>query len=54
MQQRITTLKTVQDVDRIIALLENIAHTKSIRGVVTKGKWLDRAALNGLLQKAKK
>ncbi len=33
--------------------LENIAHTQAIRGVVVKGKWLDRAALDQLLEKAK-
>ena len=32
--------------------LENIANTKQIAGVVTKGKYLDRAALNVLIQTA--
>lgn len=33
--------------------LEDISATRSVRGVVLHGKWLDRAALDGLLETAK-
>lgn len=33
--------------------LKDIKATRAIRGVVLHGKWLDRAALDGLLEQAK-
>ena len=33
--------------------LKNISATRGIRGVVLRGKWMDRAALDGLLSEAK-
>ena len=34
--------------------LDNIEHTARINGVIANGRWLDRAALDELLEKARR